>query len=371
MAGSFPWTSPPLSNRSTPERSVSSPATVVRPADRQISPISLFASPSQTAREHEGRIESGTTLFSAVSRQALPVPIDDENRSPPRTLSLGALELCKTSANIPRQTSPRSIYERTTSLESDFLNAWSLDGQIKRGRDDEPLDEEFSMEDIDLTAGCGAAGSSIDRVFDDFACMDAQPHAISVYDPPENIADAIPRPRDWLFREEEHPHLFHKWMRTLRRRKTPSPMPLRQRQERWSLDDPGERVGRHESFNRAGHRKSTSHSSSAFVTAVKSATASLASMSLAPRSRHLTRSNRSRAINRSSKVSSQDVRMSTDSRRASFVIDEAAWARSLKRRQVLEEILTSEESYVADLKVFINVSEMGKVPSAALSANQA
>ena len=38
------------------------------------------------------------------------------------------------------------------------------------------------------------------------------------------------------------------------------------------------------------------------------------------------------------------------------MIDDAAWERARQRRRTLEEILESEESYVADLKVLVNVS---------------
>ncbi|KAI9870394.1 MAG: hypothetical protein M1830_004299 [Pleopsidium flavum] len=46
-------------------------------------------------------------------------------------------------------------------------------------------------------------------------------------------------------------------------------------------------------------------------------------------------------------------------------MDEAAWDRALKRRKILEELVSSEESYVADLKVLTNVyfTLLASVPS--------
>lgn len=57
--------------------------------------------------------------------------------------------------------------------------------------------------------------------------------------------------------------------------------------------------------------------------------------------------------------SNTDARRSIDSNRGGLgpVLDESAWLRSLQRRKVVEELIASEESYIADLKVLINVRE--------------
>lgn len=39
------------------------------------------------------------------------------------------------------------------------------------------------------------------------------------------------------------------------------------------------------------------------------------------------------------------------------IMDESAWLRSLQRRKIVEELIASEEGYIADLKVLINVRE--------------
>jgi hypothetical protein len=96
-------------------------------------------------------------------------------------------------------------------------------------------------------------------------------------------------------------------------------------------------------------------SSMGFVTTVKTTSVTVASTSIAPmseRAEHKT----TRFGNRSSNT---DARRSIDSNRGGLgpVLDESAWLRSLQRRKVVEELIASEESYIADLKVLINVRE--------------
>lgn len=103
-----------------------------------------------------------------------------------------------------------------------------------------------------------------------------------------------------------------------------------------------------------GHQKTSSWSSSGFVTAVKSATVSLGPLSLAHQSR---RTRRSTFLRSSKRSSGRSHRASVDSSQGSGqVVDEAAWARAIQRRRTLEELVSSEESYIADLKVLVNVS---------------
>lgn len=160
-------------------------------------------------------------------------------------------------------------------------------------------------------------------------------------------------------------HPFNKWMNTLRRRSSKRRGTLKLRQERWSLDDLGEgdfarspAVG-DEKEN--GHRKSSSWSSFGFVGVVRSATISLKSLSMPPQTqnpkRSLLLSNKNRTSNRSSWMFNAGHRGSIDSSQGSAqVIDEAAWERALQRRRTLEELISSEESYISDLKVLVNVA---------------
>lgn len=90
--------------------------------------------------------------------------------------------------------------------------------------------------------------------------------------------------------------------------------------------------------NRQSNSASESSGSLGFITGIKSATISLASASIARRKQ-----------NRSS-TASADPRPSIDE-----IIDDAGRLRSRKRREKLEELIKTEESYVADLRALANV----------------
>ena len=101
-------------------------------------------------------------------------------------------------------------------------------------------------------------------------------------------------------------------------------------------------------------RTSDSMSSSMdYVTAIKTGSMTVGSASIAPRS-EVGLQSRARVCNKSSNYS--DVRRSLESHCGALgpVLDENAWLRSLQRRKVVEELISSEESYIADLKVLIN-----------------
>jgi hypothetical protein len=155
---------------------------------------------------------------------------------------------------------------------------------------------------------------------------------------------------------------FDKWVRhiqrkAMQRRKTVSCDMVDSFNEWQTFDGPAPDNSYH-------HKKSASGSSSGFVTAVKEASISLASISLAPRSRCTGASSRRRRIDRSSKTSNVG-RLSEDSSyiARSIVIDQGVTNRLLQRRRVLEEIIHTEESYLADVKFLMNVSHEVKVPS--------
>lgn len=149
--------------------------------------------------------------------------------------------------------------------------------------------------------------------------------------------------------EEEPSKPFRRWVSTLRRRKQQRPPPsVMPRNHRWTLDD----------FDTAPLETQTSHarsdsgtSSLRFVAGVKSATITLASASIAPLSRRASKWRRTH--NRSSIMSGSDARPSIDTQRS--VLDDAGKLRSRKRREKLEELIRTEESYVADLKALSNV----------------
>jgi hypothetical protein len=109
-------------------------------------------------------------------------------------------------------------------------------------------------------------------------------------------------------------------------------------------------------MNHDKYRKRSSLASSALVTGMRTATASVESSSLVPGSRKNTILSDQPTSKRNSYLSNE-VRRSGDSGRPMTInsIDDAAWTRAVKRRQVIQEIVSSEESYVADMKVLVNV----------------
>ena len=112
--------------------------------------------------------------------------------------------------------------------------------------------------------------------------------------------------------------------------------------------------------SRSRHRKSNSGSSLGFVTAMKSASVSLASMSIAPRSRKMTRSSKYTKTARSSRASNIGPRTSEDSAYTArgIVNDTAVTNRAIRRRYVLEEIINTEEGYCGDLKFLMTVCSL-------------
>ena len=143
-----------------------------------------------------------------------------------------------------------------------------------------------------------------------------------------------------------------RWLSTLRRRKqhcAPTTTPVAQR---FVLDD----FDSEPSFQRVRqtpqHQKSDSWTSSlGLITAVKSASVTVASASIATLSRKNT--NRRRGHQRSSVLSGSEARQSMDSQRS--IVDQAAQQRSRSRREKLEELIKTEEGYVADVKALSDV----------------
>ncbi|KAF9691985.1 hypothetical protein EKO04_009990 [Ascochyta lentis] len=144
------------------------------------------------------------------------------------------------------------------------------------------------------------------------------------------------------------PQPFRRWMSTLRRRHLQRP-----KKPEMSCEGAGEALALLSASTDSARRTSESMASSmGFVTTVKTSSITIASTSIAPISERGPH-NKTRLGNRSSNT---DVRRSTESHRAGLgpVVDESAWLRSLQRRKVVEELIASEESYIADLKVLIN-----------------
>jgi len=79
----------------------------------------------------------------------------------------------------------------------------------------------------------------------------------------------------------------------------------------------------------------------------------IASASIAPPSHRRNLSGVTRREKRSSDFS--DTRMSYESNPFGGPMEEDAWKRAVQRRYILEELVSSEESYISDMKVLYNV----------------
>ena len=150
---------------------------------------------------------------------------------------------------------------------------------------------------------------------------------------------------------------FHKWMRSIHRKA--SRRPALPSKEEWKSSS----TGKAKSFGRTlltpefGRRHSQSESSSNFITAARSTTASFASVSVLARSRkHNTALHHHSKTDLSSKASLHTTRFSEDSiQEVSSAIDLEATQRAIRRRQILEELIKTEESHAGDMRLLIHV----------------
>ncbi|KAH8603061.1 hypothetical protein B0O99DRAFT_499004 [Bisporella sp. PMI_857] len=157
---------------------------------------------------------------------------------------------------------------------------------------------------------------------------------------------------------------FNRWMKHLHKKN-------KDNQRRMTINGPlnGLENGPSSSPTRLArfrHQKSSSESSSGFVTAIKSASISLASLSIAPPSKRTgvsSHHNRTEISSRTSQIGRRSEDNSFIARSA--VVDQGVTARLLQRRHVLEELITTEENYVADVKFLQHayVNLMGSIPS--------
>lgn len=151
---------------------------------------------------------------------------------------------------------------------------------------------------------------------------------------------------------------FKRWIKSLHRRAGLRPSALGRRRLPLHLLEPDD-VDRAALAHRQ-HRPSSSESSYGFVAAVRSASVSLASVSSVARSRRNTARSRISRTERSSRASMSATRMSEDSACLDRqpMTDLAAAERAIQRRRILEEIISTEEGYIRDIRFLINVSSI-------------
>jgi len=291
-----------------------------------------------------------TRRFSSGSFASIGSPSGSRQFASSTARSVSTLNLTVLRANFSsdRRSVSRSINaSRPSSLGSAFSSRVYSDSITEAEHRESRLVGVAESEDEAHTAGndgYAMAGSMFGGAEDN-----ADIPAASM--PASDTVDDLP--------DSPEPTAFRRWVSTLRRKKQNKPAAVTPRTQRWSLDDsetkpespPKQRPSRH-------HKSNSYASSTAFVSAVKSATATIASASIATISRRNSRLRR--AQQHSSVLSGSDPRPSVDTQRS--IIDEAARQRSRKRREKLEEFIRTEESYVADLKALSNVCVRVTVP---------
>ncbi|TLD24924.1 hypothetical protein PspLS_05436 [Pyricularia sp. CBS 133598] len=157
----------------------------------------------------------------------------------------------------------------------------------------------------------------------------------------------------------DHKKPFQKWMNTLRKRGM-------QRLRSADLDPVSPKSFRNidtevAKSSQRGHRRcSSSDSSIDFVTAMKSPSISLTSFTafgLPRRSAGVASNKAPSRTGRSSRASISGLRTSEDSQypAKSPAMDPAIVERSLQRRRILDELISTEEGYIADVRFLMNV----------------
>lgn len=307
--------------------------------DPLFSSVGSFNS-SGTVRHHNVRSVSTSSLSSVGSLLSISLRRQDEN-TPARSLS---------SFNLAHFRSGKSGEEGSTSTSRRTSIASVLSSKRRR---ESTLVEQNGLRLVDLaesehegpyTNGPPSNGDDEQSAASyDHAALDTEPTAAVV----EIANDADDAEIAESLDESDAP--FRRWLSTLRRKKMP--LPVTPRLQRWELDDFDSKLPSPNKRELSRHRKSASHASSSmsFVRSMKSATATFATESVAAISR---RSSKLRRAQQSSIITGRDPRSSVDTQRS--IMDEAAKQRSRKRRDKIEELIRSEESYVADLKALSN-----------------
>lgn len=258
--------------------------------------------------------------------------------------------------------SPRSsLYRRTSSKQASHKSSWGTEIPIppKPSNISLCLPNAGSLEDVDLNIQGERTGSTMHTnsfVADPYLSLQVTQEMVA-----QSFRDRENSKPTTIVTKSAMPtaHPFRRWISTLRRKNSKNIGSLKVRQERWSLDDFEEAVCNRPSLPRpqtvSSHRKTSSWASSGLVEAVKSAKAGLGTLNVAPPGRK-NRKSILRGSDNSSRVSYSGNRTSIESDHAStYLVDEAALARGIQRRRTLEELVSSEESYISDLKVLVNV----------------
>ena len=259
-----------------------------------------------------------------------------------------------------------------TSKQTSHRSSWGND--IPPVSQDQKLSsllaEAGPLEDVDLNAGCGesldsrhATAQDAESNTDRGLSFDIRKQeTLSTPRLPSNASREVTGPGSFNI-TAEHPfkseNPLKRLVGTLRTQGPKRRHSLTVRKERWVLDDFDEtkpiELGLPQSRRLNGHQKASSWSSSGIRNAIKSATVRLQSATNGPHSPIFSRAHFSKS-HRGSRISNAGSRLSADGDLvAARMVDHAARDRAVQRRRILEELISSEESYVADLKVLLHV----------------
>ncbi|KAL9136376.1 MAG: hypothetical protein Q9175_002425 [Cornicularia normoerica] len=272
--------------------------------------------------------------------------------------------------NSPYSTNSSSI--RRTSKQASHRSSWGNDipPASHEQRVSSLLAEVGPLEDIDLNAGCGESLYSRHEIAQDahgnadrgLSFDVRRQDTLSTPGLPSDASREVRGPRSFDI-NTEHPfrseNPLKRFIGTLRTQGPKRRHSLTVRTERWILDEFDEEksieIDMPQNRRLNGHQKASSWSSSGIRNAIKSATVRLQSATNRPHSPIFSRA-RLLKSNRGSRISNAASRVSMDGDQvAARVVEHAARERAVQRRRILEELISSEESYVADLKVLLHV----------------
>ena len=333
------------------------------PSDQQSKLSERSAGTIQRASHYRPSSGSGRSLGSNSSAC---LQSGNENLAARRNTSHSSLK------NSPYTTSSPLVWRKAKQASHRSSRENDIPPAPNEQRVSSLLAEAGPLEDIDLNAGCGESLYSKHEFWQD-ADNDVgrglsfdirKQETLSIPRLPSNLSQELTSPR--LFNVAiEHPvkteNPVKRLISTLRTQGPKRRHSLTARKERWVLDDFDEAqsstIDLMQSRRLNGHQKASSWASSGIRNAIKSATVRLHSATSRPHSPIFTRA-RFLKSNRDSRVSNATGQVSMDGDLVSArLIEHAAQERAVQRRRIVEELVSSEESYVADLKVLLHVGD--------------
>lgn len=306
---------------------------------------------------------SSTSYLSASSTPPEATVTHDENQEPQR----------KVSAPTFKQTTPSAAFSTTsqTSQPISHRSQWGTEILVppKSRSDKSGLHDSSSLEDISISAAYGAtepAKTEDGPPLVHSRALETPARArISINESlslPEVRGEGVDENEPFFEHQvEERASLPTRWMNTLKRRKQRElAVTINTRTKAKVATDDVASVSTFYTLPvlQSKHGNHSSTTSSGFVRTVKTASCSAASLPFHPRSKRNSHTSDRSRFKKGSGLSSPALRFSIDSDRTPTIssVEEHAYIRGTKRRQVLEEILSSEESYGSDLRALTKAS---------------